>query len=1668
MRTRRAILLAVGLFIGMAVWFVTAETKGNTLSGSTLLVHAASSQTVTCTTQEQLESALLAASTDSENPTVIMLGADIEISGQITVAAGTYVQLQSAGNAVYTLTEQTKFANKELAGLLYVQGNLILSRITVDANYNGRAAIVDNDAVLTLDTGASLVKGMETGFRSAYGIGVYVKNGSKTAYGTLIMNDGSKIAKCQTQGKGAQKALGIGVYVGTYGQFLMNGGEISENLDVGNTAATSACACGGGVYIENYVTFTMNGGKISENRAYCGGGGIYISGSNNSSIMTMSGNAEISNNISMLPENYSNYGTSGGGGIYMESGTLYLKEQALISGNIAQTNMLTNYSGCGGGIFVNSGTVYMEGGSICENMTDSIYQAEDGENEEDCHATNGGGVYIKKGFFEMSGGSISGNTANRIHSNSLDSGNGGGICLGFEAEANGASGGTVILHGGIIEKNLAQNCGSGVYLSNLITITVNSNRTDETQKDVIGAPVLQLGQSPVIWENEGDNLYLPALEIDEDTDQNAEICCLYIDSAFIKDAAKIGIVTESRIEEDIIIAKPTEQYVLRNNDANVFVYEGENNKGFSIDDNGYLILGVDTQQDKIDLSEAEVSIHSAIYDGSVQKPEAQVVYQGQTLVKGTDYTASYLNNINAGTAQVVINGKGSYTGTAEKEFEILPRDIAEDTITISDISDKYYTGSPLLPEVRIYIGDTELIAQTDNSETYDYTVSYGENIQSGTNAGIVTITGYGNYTGSRMVYFNIIQDSSARSVSNETELIAALEQETVGTPTKIVLGADISLTQEIALSDKTSVWIIGNGFTISMTEKNLADNEHADRAMLVLNNSVLKLSDIQFSGENKSRILYIDKESSLIAESDVVLTKGMAASSSNISFGGQCIYNEGTVSFFGIIEKSYNGYYGVIYNNGTFNMESGSCIQDVKTTMGGAVYNAENGTFQMKGSKLLHVSGFRGNGAAVSNFGNMTIDSSLIKGCECSVSAVYNEGSLTMQDSQVTENQNTSILQEGQSGGTLYQKAGTFIMTDSQVLGNVTCTGGGVFVDGGTFTMEGTASQIVENTATYNITSATNVEEFGNGGGVFLNNGNFVMKAGSICNNQAGYQTVTGKKIEFSGNGGGVLINGGTFTILGGTIAENQALDADTAGIYLNHAIIGSSVKDDSALKMSGSADVQDVIYLANGYSIELLDAVWDSVLYHIVQENTNIGAPAVVYRTLDAGESEFMQEADAQKFISQNTKKEYEVSIDSREIVLARQDLSTCAIRLTETQYEYTGKNIVPDIEIQDIDGNVVREYDIKGTNINVGSAKVTIQGDGYTTTGSVDVEYEIAARELSSKGITVALDKSTYEYSQSKIIPDITVKYGNTTLKEGTDYTVTVQNNINVGTAEVVITGKGNFTGTVTKTFSIKKKQTITGSSYKKPYSSSTFILNAKTDGNGKLTYSSSNTKVATVNSTGKVTLKGVGTAKITVKAAATSTYLSASKTITITVVKGTQNLSAATVYNKTYGGKAFTLNVKRTAGNGKLSYKSANTNIVKVNSKGKVTITGCGRTTITVKAAGTSLYNQASKKITITVAPKKPTLSSVKNQKGKKMVIRWKKDTKISGYQIQYATDKNFKKNIKTATIQKKGTLNKTITGLKKGTTYYVRIRSYKLVNGQALFGEYSARKSVKIRK
>ena len=164
--------------------------------------------------------------------------------------------------------------------------------------------------------------------------------------------------------------------------------------------------------------------------------------------------------------------------------------------------------------------------------------------------------------------------------------------------------------------------------------------------------------------------------------------------------------------------------------------------------------------------------------------------------------------------------------------------------------------------------------------------------------------------------------------------------------------------------------------------------------------------------------------------------------------------------------------------------------------------------------------------------------------------------------------------------------------------------------------------------------------------------------------------------------------------------------------------------------------------------------------------------------------------------------------------------------------------------------------------------------------------------------------------------------------------------------------------------------------------------------------------------------------------------------------------------------YAKKTLNLNIKAEKG-ASVSVKSANKKVVSIDKKKRAVICGTGKTEITVTA---SLNGKKTTvlKIPVSITPIRQSAPALKSSKSRQMTVSWKKDTRATGYQIMYSTDKKFRKNVKTVNIKKYKTTRCTVKKLARNKRYYVRVRSYKKVSGGKLYGSWSSTKNVKIKK
>lgn len=164
-----------------------------------------------------------------------------------------------------------------------------------------------------------------------------------------------------------------------------------------------------------------------------------------------------------------------------------------------------------------------------------------------------------------------------------------------------------------------------------------------------------------------------------------------------------------------------------------------------------------------------------VFNGEVQRIDLNVKLADETLLtENEDYEVTYYNDIdlteqvdvptNVGTYYVQVLGKGNYESSkAVTTFVIAPKNINE--LTVGEIEAQEYSGNAVTPTPEIKFGDITLIKSTD------YTLTYANNINMGTNTASITITAKNgsNYTGNKTIYFSIVANDSEEFVITLSE-----------------------------------------------------------------------------------------------------------------------------------------------------------------------------------------------------------------------------------------------------------------------------------------------------------------------------------------------------------------------------------------------------------------------------------------------------------------------------------------------------------------------------------------------------------------------------------------------------------------------------------------------------------------------------------------------------------------------------------------------------------------------------------------------------------------------------------------------------------------------------------------------------------------------------------
>lgn len=513
-------------------------------------------------------------------------------------------------------------------------------------------------------------------------------------------------------------------------------------------------------------------------------------------------------------------------------------------------------------------------------------------------------------------------------------------------------------------------------------------------------------------------------------------------------------------------------------------------------------------------------------------------------------------------------------------------------------------------------------------------------------------------------------------------------------------------------------------------------------------------------------------------------------------------------------------------------------------------------------------------------------------------------------------------------------------------------------------------------------------------------------------NDSVGGGTISAGNAEF----GMILVFGGHFIMNGGSIVHNENPSSNERGIY---AVQGSITINGGTISTK---------------SPFLLDGVFNSLIDITINGGTFIAQNSCIIR------GQVNANIKGGTFLSEK--------FQALEISFVK-GYPIPTVKLSGGKYEGKDAGILIS-QTNLCDGFTITDIIEKGYYLSDATIEESPDCSVYT---AKDVKI---LPLLSDENVVISGIRDMI-YTGKKITMPITVNYnGETNLKEGTDYEIEYLDNLEAGIATVKIVFKNKYVGTIIKNFNINIKitdenvavtgiqnATYTGSrieqkNIKVSYDKKTLVKGT----DYTIDYTSNlNAGTATI----KFTFKGNYTGKI-------------ARTFKIEKANQKIKLTAAN-YMKSATASDFNLGAKLAIGDGKISYSCSSTSIAKVDEKGNVSLTGkYGTATITVKSIGTKNYLTEKRTVKITVKPKQMQKPSLILKAAGKVQVKWSVDKNASGYEVKYATNSEFK-GPKTKLVSGASQYSTTISGLTKGKTYYVKIRAYKNINGEKVYGQYS---------
>lgn len=802
------------------------------------------------------------------------------------------------------------------------------------------------------------------------------------------------------------------------------------------------------------------------------------------------------------------------------------------------------------------------------------------------------------------------------------------------------------------------------------------------------------------------------------------------------------------------------------------------------------------------------------YTGKAQTQSITVKYRNKTLKNGKDYTVSYQNNINAGTAYVIIKGKGSYSGTVKRSFTIKPAIIYKQC-TFYKIASQYYTGSQIKPVPKIKNGTTTLKNGTD------FTLTYQNNVNKGTAK--VYIKGKGNYSGSCSLTFSI----TARPVSTlKITVPSATYNGKAQKPAvtvkynnyKFKNGTDYTLSYKNNTKIGTAtVTVKGKGKlsgTRSVTFK--INAKPIKNAVITYNNS------LTYNGSTLSPAVTVKYGNATLKKNTdytVAYSNNVNAGTGTITITGKGIYGGSvkktfTIKKLGISATAVSGTGNKVY--------TGSVIKPVpavkvggRTLKNGTDFtvsyknNTEPGTATLKVTGKGNYSGsvsktFKITARAINDV-EVTIPDTVFTGEQVKPDVVVSYGNYQfINNSDYTlsfkDNVNigtASVVVTGKnhlsgsrtvtfpiekadiSSTEIAVKDATF--TGSAVKSGVDVKLGNVTLKEGTHYTLSYKNNVNAGTAQVTISGKGSLE-----GAVTKS---FTIEKADISKasiSASGTYTPDGVKIGINAKFGNYTLKSSDYSFAAPTAAGEQTLTISGNGNFSGKATVKCNVaKADIANAKSSLSLSTD----GKGYTVTI---IYDGVLltqdkdYKVAVTESTTGVSAVITGIGNYGGTATL-------------------SGISNEL----EAFENAVVTIGKVTYNGTAQLPSVTVKIGSVTLKSGTDYILSVyDNTNAGTATAVITGKGKYEGAEKKTQFKIAPAAISSASISC----EDQIYTGQVVTAQPVVTFNGKTLALGIDYYISGYSNIvNVGTATVTVKGKGNFTGTAKGTFRIVKQDNM-----------------------------------------------------------------------------------------------------------------------------------------------------------------------------------------------------------------------------------------------------------------